>query len=148
MFYNFSSCIYLFSVRYLEIFAEKKISNSIDLKFRVVTYNTGFLLGKELRGQIKDDEKKEELSKYAQSMLLQTIFAALKSLPKVIILDLEIKYRGGTSDATTSSSHRTIVYTQKRLYSSVGNNTGWTDGLTDQRTDGRTRPLIEMRSRI
>ena len=56
-------------------------------------------------------------------------------------------YRGGTSDATTSSTPIASLMTfnpQNRPYSSFENNTGQTDG----RTDGRTRPLIEMRSRI
>ena len=55
----------------------------------------------------------------------------------------ENKYRGGTSDATTSSSlivsficHLMTFYPQKRPYSSFEDNTGHTDGRTDRRTDG------------
>ena len=48
--------------------------------------------------------------------------------------------------------HLMTFYPQKRPYSSFENNAGQTDLRTDGRTygptDGRTRPLIEMRSRI
>ena len=43
---------------------------------------------------------------------------------------------------------RGTCYPQKRPYPSFKNNTGHTDGPKDLRTDGRTRPLVEMRSRI
>ena len=56
--------------------------------------------------------------------------------------------RGGTSDATTSSSLMMSCYPKKRPYLLFENNTGHRDLPTDGRTDGRTRLLIEMRSDI
>ena len=55
------------------------------------------------------------------------------------------KYRGGTSNATTSSSLIVLLSFDGR------SKTTWdrrTDPWTDGPTDGQTRPLKEMRSRI
>ena len=44
--------------------------------------------------------------------------------------------------------HFKSLQPRKPRFSSFENNTGLSDGRTDRRTNGRTRPLIEMRGRI